>query len=444
MKRLYQDIRAFIGKVSPVKIVVLGYLFYVIAGYIFLSLPICKRDIVSSIDTLFVATSAMSTTGLVPITVSEKYNFLGQFIIMTLIQLGGIGYMTVGSFVILSAKRTITTRAREISQSVYSLPENFNIESFIVHVISFTFVIELIGAIALYFPFKAAGVENSLWQAIFHSVSAFCTAGFSLFPDGLMGFRNDFWVNVIISVLSILGAIGFIVFVDVWKTMRGYQSKITLTSKIILATTGWMLVIGTILVFLTEEYEQAHDAYQRILYSFFQVTAAMSTAGFNTIDITVLTKSTLMLLIIYMIIGASPSGTGGGMKTTTFSVMIGCIKSGLRGRKEITFWNAVIPDYRVKTAIASLCFYFATYFVGTYLLALTEDKDLLTIAFESASALGTVGLSMNFTSSLSEMGKILITILMFLGRVGPLSFGIALFASKPILELDSKNHNLAV
>lgn len=443
VRKSFDKLSNFLSRVPPVKIITYGYLFNIIFGFIVLSLPICQTSSIKPIDNFFIVSSAVSTTGLVSIVVCEKYNYFGQFILFALIQFSGIGYMTFASFLILTTRKVLNEQARMVFQTVYSFPENFKVESFLVHVISFTFIIESLGAIGLYFAFSAAGVDNALWQAVFASMSAFCTAGFTLFPDNLMGFRDDFWVNAIISALSLLGAIGFIVFVDVWKMIKGYQSKITLTSKIILVTTGWMLVIGTILTIFTEHYEQANSVYQRILISFFHVTAAMSTAGFNTIDVSVMTKSTLMLLILYMIIGGSPSGTGGGIKTTTFTVMLGYVKSAIQGRKEITFWNAVIPEHRVRTAMASLCFYVSTYILGTYLLSLAEQKDILTLAFETASALGTVGLSMNCSPALTDIGKIIVSVIMYIGRVGPLVFGFAVFA-KPQLIYNPEKQDLAV
>jgi len=428
---------------NPIRFVTLGYLIYVLAGFVLLSLPVAQNTAVSALDNLFVATSALSTTGLSPVTVSEVYTFFGQLVILILIQLGGIGYMTFGSFVVLTTKRVLEARAKNIAEAVFSIPKNFKIEEFIISVILFTAVIEIAGAIPLFFIFLKSGAPNPIWQAIFHSVSAFCTAGFGLFPNSFEGFKDDFGLNFVISILSILGALGFIVCVDVWKVIRGKQKRPTFTTRIIVAATFWLLVGGTALIFLTESFGGQYSPESRLLYSFFQAMTALTTVGFNTVTIGTLTRSVIMLLTILMIIGASPSGTGGGLKTTTFSAIFALIKSTMQGSKEVRFGNEVIPDDRVRTAVATLSIYLTTLGIGTYLLLITEPFSFHEVFFESASALGTVGLSMGITASLTSLGKILITLMMFIGRVGPLTFGMALFV-KPQLIFDDEVTDLAV
>lgn len=428
---------------NPIRMVVLGYLSYILIGTAFLCLPMTNTKPTSLLDNLFTATSAVSTTGLTTVTVCDSYNFLGQFIIMILIQLGGIGYMTFSSFIILSTKRSLSDSSTHVMQTVFSIPKNFRIEKFIISVINFTVIIELIGAIGLYFIFWQKGVERPLWSAIFHSVSAFCTAGFSLFPNSFEGMADNFMLNMLIAILSLFGAIGFIVFVDAWRFLKGKIQKVTLTTKIILSATAWILAIGIILIFVTEPFGGHIAPENRLLYSFFQAMSAMTTVGFNTVGIATLSKSVIMLLCILMIIGASPSGTGGGLKTTTFSAIFGLVKSTIKNQKHVTFWHSTVPDDRVKTAVATLSSYLAVLAIGTYLLNLTEKSDFLTIFFEASSALGTVGLSMGLSASLTVLGKIIITLLMFIGRVGPLTFGAALYV-KPELIFDNDKTDLAI
>lgn len=428
---------------NPVRLVVLGYMSYIFMGFMLLCLPFMHKNSVHALDNLFIATSAVSTTGLTTVTVCNDYNFWGQLVILTLIQLGGIGYMTFSSFVILSTKKYLDDRAKNIAQTVFSIPKNFKIEKFIISVISFSAIVEFVGAIGLFFVFLHAGIENPAWKAIFHSVSAFCTAGFSLFPNSFEGLANNFGLNSIIATLSLTGAMGFIVCVDIWRLIRGKVKHITLTTKVILSMTFCLLAIGGILMFLTESYGGGVRSENRILFSFFQSMTALTTVGFNTFTVSAMSKSAIMLICILMIIGASPSGTGGGLKTTTFSAIWGLMKSTVRGDKNVRIWGAMVPEDRVRTAIATLSFYISTLVIGTYLLTVTENGTFLDIFFEAASALGTVGLSMGITTALSVLGKLIIILMMYIGRVGPLTFGTALYV-KPELIFDNEKSDLAI
>lgn len=428
---------------NPVRLVVMGYLSYIFIGFILLCMPFMHKNYVHALDNFFIATSAVSTTGLTTVTVVNDYNFWGQLVILALIQLGGIGYMTFSSFVILSTKKYLDDRTRNVAQTVFSIPKNFKIEKFIISVISFSAIVELLGAIGLFFVFLQAGVENPLWRAIFHSVSAFCTAGFSLFPNSFEGLANNFGLNIIISVLSIIGAMGFIVCVDIWRLIRGKIKRITLTTKVILSVTFWLLTIGGVLMFLTESYGGGIPPENRILFSLFQTMTALTTVGFNTITISTMSKSAIMLICILMIIGASPSGTGGGLKTTTFSAIWGLMKSTVRGEEDVRIWGAIVPEDRVKTAVATLSFYISALVIGTYLLTLTENGTFIEIFFEGASALGTVGLSLGITGALTALGKLIIILMMYIGRLGPLTFGTALYV-KPELIFDDEKSDLAI
>ncbi|MFA5069322.1 MAG: potassium transporter TrkG, partial [Candidatus Omnitrophota bacterium] len=395
------------------------------------------------LDNLFTATSAVSTTGLTTITVVNDYNFWGQLVILVLIQLGGIGYMTFSSFVILSTKKYLDDRTKNVAETVFSIPKTFKIEKFIISVIGFSAIVELLGVIGLFFVFWQAGVENPLWSAIFHSVSAFCTAGFSLFPNSFEGLANNFGLNAIISGLSITGAMGFIVCVDVWRLIRGKEKHVTLTTKVILSMTFWLLVIGGALMFLSETYGGGVGPENRIMFSFFQSMTSLTTVGFNTVTVSTMSKSAIMLICILMIIGASPSGTGGGLKTTTFSAIWGLMKSAVRGDKNVRIWGAAVPEDRVRTAVATLSFYISALVIGTYLLTLTESGTFIDIFFEAASALGTVGLSLGITGTLTALGKLVIILMMYIGRVGPLTFGTALYV-KPELIFDDDKSDLAI
>ena len=418
----------------PVRFVVLGYISHILLGCFILCLPFAQRETgVRAIDNLFISTSAVSTTGLVTVSVSDNYNLLGQIVILLLIQIGGLGYMTFSSFVILSRQRNLSDARTDVANVIFSLPESFRIDKFIVSVVKFTVLTEAVGAVILWQIFRRAGQTDALWSGVFHSVSAFCTAGFSLYNNSFESFAGNFWLNLTIAVLSYLGAMGFIVLVDVWRRIRNKIQRVTLTTKIILYATCWVSFVGAAIFFLSEPSVQSLPVEKRLMASVFQAMTSMTTVGFNTVSIARISRASLLLLTVLMIIGASPSGTGGGLKSTTFTALLGIMKSTLRGERHVYFWGRRVPERRVRWAVASFCFYVTFLLIGTYFLTLTEQGDFEGILFEAASALGTVGLSTGITPSLSDMGRIIVTFLMFVGRLGPLTFGISLFLSRKIL-----------
>ena len=428
MKEKWQGFCRFVDNLHPVRLVALGYLAYILAGWVLLALPFSRGSApVSSLDALFTSASALSTTGLATVSTGHGFSLFGQLVILALIQIGGIGYMTFGSFVALSRRGQLSERREQIGKVVFSMPEEFRIAKFVRSVILFTALVETAGGGALYLAFRQAGLDHPLWSAVFHSISAFCTAGFGLYDTSFEALRGNVAVNAILGILSYLGAIGFIVFVDAWRRLVGKTDRITLTSRIILVTTAWVSLTGIALFYVAEPTIQALPPYERLTASAFQVMAAITTVGFNSIPIGQLSQASLFLLIMLMVVGASPSGTGGGLKTTTFSALFGVIRSALLGRDKVTFWRKEIPEDRVRLAIASLGFYVGALIAGSYLLALAETQPFEGLLFEAASALGTVGLSTGITAQLTPIGKLILVLLMYIGRVGPLTFGIALF-----------------
>lgn len=444
MKKKWQNFYFSIEGLHPLRAVTVGYLSYITVGWLLLALPISHATgAVSVLDAFFTSASAVSTTGLVTVSVGHDYNFFGQFIILILAQLGGIGYMTFGSFVILSRSNTLSERRKQVGKAVFSMPEGFRIEKFIRSVITFTFIIEASGAVVLYFAFIRAGVDEPLWPAVFHSVSAFCTAGFSLYDNSFEMFRGDVYINIILGILSYLGAIGFIVFVDVWNRLTAGTARLTLTSRIILITTAVISILAVLLFFMEEPSIQGINPYQRLMAACFQVMTSITTVGFNTIPTDSLSHASLFLVIILMVVGASPAGTGGGLKTTTFTAISGVMRSTILGVDNVTFWGREIPEERIRVAVASIGFYIGTLILGCYLLALTQSLPFEGLLFESASALGTVGLSTGITDQITTVGKLVLIGLMIIGRLGPLAFGIALFLP-PGEKNKSRKEDLAI
>lgn len=409
----------------PNKILIFGYLSYTTLGWILLSLPFSQTIDTSALDNLFTATSAVSTTGLTTIDIGTSYSFIGELIILLLIQIGGIGYMTFGSFIILVTRHKISSFRRDVCRKTFALPHDFNIAHFIRLVIVFTLICEAVGAIALYGIFVYNGEDNPLWSAIFHSVSAFCTAGFSLNSDSLSQYADNPFLNIVIVALSCLGGIGFIVISDLWHSLTGRRKHIHFTSKVILQVTFWFSVIGTLSFYIIEPTIQKLEPAHRLLVAFFQVMSANTTAGFNTIDIGSLSMVVIVMLYLFMIFGASPSGTGGGLKSTTLAALWGLMRSTLKGRSSIRYQKREISPERLQMATASFVFYMSVLFVAVLLLLYSESDEPEIILFEAISALGTVGLSMGLSADLSNLGKLIIISLMFMGRVGILTFGIA-------------------
>ena len=412
--------------INPAKVLLLGYVSYVVLGWIFLSLPISQNVPISNIDNLFTATSAVSTTGLVTVDPSLSYSFFGELVILLLIQLGGIGYMTFGSFVLLSTRHKMSPFRTKLTKCAFTLPADFDISRFIKMVVIFTLVCEAIGAVALYIIFLGNEVNDPLWSAIFHSVSAFCTAGFSLNSNSLMDFFDHPMLNFVIAALAYTGAIGFIVATDIWQRLTGKQLYLHFTTKIILEVTLWFAVAGTILLFIIEPSIQQMPPWQRLMASFFQVMTTSTTVGFNTIDIGGLSASIIMLMYVFMIFGGSPSGTGGGLKSTTLAALLGLIKSTLKRRETIRIHKRGLSSERLQIATASFAFYMLVLTGAMILLLASETATFEVILFEAISALGTVGLSMGLTGDLTVLGKLIIILLMLMGRVGVLTFGIAM------------------
>lgn len=424
-------LRLWLSRLDTLRLLVLGYLSYVLAGWVFLSLPLSHQAVgLSSLDHLFMSVSAVSTTGLTTISTSDSYSWFGEFVLMLLIQFGGLGYMTISSFTVLAVAGELSPLRTRVSSATLALPRGFELGRFLRVIFWFTLVTESLGAAALYPSFAAHGAPQPVWQAVFHSVSAFCTAGFGLSNNSLEDYRGDLWINAVVIVLSGLGAIGFIVIHDIWLSVRNRTRQATLTSKVILWSTVWISLVGTVLFALGEPSIQPLPPFQRWLASLFQVVSASTTAGFNSIPIGPLSASSLFLLVVVMVIGASPSGTGGGLKTTTFSALWAEMVSVLRRRDVTTFLGRKIPEVRMRAAVANIMFYSLTLAAGIYGLALVERSPLSDQLIECASALGTVGLSCGITGSLTVAGKWIIISLMFIGRIGPVVLGMAFFRTR--------------
>lgn len=415
---------------NPAHVMMWIYCGIALAGFLLLSCPFLQKAPTDPVDSLFISASAISTTGLTSVSVADRYNFAGQFLILLLIQVGGLHYMSFGSFIILSTRKKLSKMHENLIKGDFGLPDDFDIHAFMRSVIFFSVAVECVGAVFLYTVFRHHGVEHPFWNAVFHSVSAFCTAGFSLFNTSFEGFAHDPLLNAVIFSLSFLGAIGFIVVTDFWKMLTGKQKAVTFTTKIILTFTAFVISIGTLLLLVTDAFPGDASPGAKFWMALFQSMTAMTTVGFNTVPIGALSHSALFLLVILMLIGASPAGTGGGIKSTTIVAVVAQMISTLRGKVNVTLFERQIPLYRLRLASASFTFYIIVLTVGIYFLNVTESHSVFSVIFEAVSALGTVGLSMGITADLTFPGKMIVIGLMMLGRIGPLTIGLALLSER--------------
>jgi len=424
---------------SPQQNLFYGFITYILLGFVLLSLPFFQKQSADFIDHLFISTSAVSTTGLVTISVFDTYNFFGQFIVMILFQLGGIGYLTFTTFMLLSTTRKMTQWHKKILSTEFTLPKTIRINDFLKSVILFTLIMELLGAILFFIAFKNEGIPTleALWSAIFHSVSTFCTAGFSLNNDSFMGYIDNNFINFIISMLAICGSLGFIVITDFGLMIKNKAHRLSFTTKIILYGFLILLTVGTSFFYFLEP-SIANLTESRFLAAFFQCMTAMTTVGFNTVDFGVFSQAMMLVCIFIMYIGASPSGTAGGIKITTLTAVFAIIKSRLQGSKNITFLGKIIPYERLYIATSAFIFYTSIIVFGTFLVTLTHEFKFEKILFEVASALGTVGISTGITGDLNVFGKIVIIAIMFIGRLGVLTFGLAIWSRNSNEEIDDK------
>jgi len=395
------------------------------------------------VGALFTATSATCVTGLTFYDTAAHFTFFGQAVILALIQVGGLGIMTFSMSLALLIRRGVSMKNQSIMQDVLNQDTVMNMRRLVGFIISMTFLLEAAGAAALFVSWREC-FDNTLqavWASVFHSVSAFCNAGFSTFSSNLIRFEYSLPVNAIIGGLIVLGGIGFVVIGDFYqafkkklKNRHGPKHKFRIQSRLALSWTGGLILAGTGLFYWLEHHRLlANTSYdQALLVSLFQ-SVTTRTAGFNTCDIGALQPATLFLFIILMFIGACPGGTAGGIKVTTPAVLWGVIRAGFNHRDEPELYRRTIPVEIIQKAIMVLCSSLLLVCGATILLAAFEQKPLMDVLFETVSAFGTVGLSTGLTPELSVPGRILITLLMFIGRLGPLTIGFAfmLRASRP-------------
>ncbi|MFV9511451.1 TrkH family potassium uptake protein [Tepidibacillus sp. LV47] len=419
-------------QLSPPQILVFGFLSVIFFGAILLYMPISLEKGVNLhfLDALFTATSAVTVTGLNVVDPGTTFNRLGEIIIMLLIQVGGIGFMTFAITIFVLLGKKIGLKQRLLMQEGSNQLQMAGVVRLALYILQITVGFELIGAILLAISWhQTYGWGEAFYLGIFHSIAAFNNAGFSLFKTSLMNDVGNLLVNFVITSLIIIGGLGFVVLMELWNKKFQFR-RLSLHSKVTIGATLFLISSGTLITFLLE-YGNAKtlgplSIGNKLLASYFQ-SVTTRTAGFNTIDIGSLTQATLFIYILYMFIGAASGSTGGGIKVTTMTVLLGTVKSLLRGKQNTELFKRTIPTEQILRSLTIIILSLGIVFLSILILDITERGiPFLNIVFEVVSAFGTVGLSMGITPSLSVIGRIVIIITMFVGKLGPLTIGYAI------------------
>lgn len=424
------------ARLSPSQVLVTGFAAVIIIGAILLSLPAASAsgNGIRFIDAIFTATSATCVTGLVVLDTATSFSLFGQIVILTLIQVGGLGFMALATMIALFLGRKITLRGRILLQESLNQFSIAGLVRLTRYLLLTTFVVEGVGAIILSMRFSSImPASRAIYYGIFHAVSAFCNAGFDLFGSvtgpfsSLTYWEADTVVVFTIGALIIIGGLGFPVIVELLGHRKG--NRLSLHTKVVLKATFWLLLVGVIATFGLEFSNPGTlsnlTPAGKFLGALFQGITPR-TAGFNTLDMSKMRSSTLFVFVVLMFIGASPSSTGGGVKTTTMGVIMAALFSTIRGSNEVEIYDRRIDKALVFRAltIATLALVLVT--CVTVALSVSEEASFIQVMFETVSAFGTVGLTTGITTSLTDFGRILVMMTMFSGRLGPLTLMFAL------------------
>ncbi len=425
-------------RLSSFQIIILGFLAVILLGALLLMLPVCTADGVgaSFSDALFTAASAVCVTGLVIRDTASFWSFPGQVIILLLIQIGGLGVVTIAAFFALLARRKISLFQRSILQDNFSAPQIGGIVKLIRFIFKIVFVVEFLGFLLMLPTFTETYGTDGIWMSAFHSVSAFCNAGFDLMGvksgafSSLSTFSGNILINIVICLLIVTGGIGFLTWSDILRH-RLFVKKYRLQSKVILLSTSVLILLPAALFFFNDF--AAYPLKERICMSFFQ-SITPRTAGFNTADLGAMSSAGRVVMIILMLIGGSPGSTAGGIKTTTAAVLLANGLSVFRRRSGVQMMGRRIEDGVVKSAATLLYLYFALSVGGAMVISIHEGLPFGPCMFETASAIGTVGLSLSLTPTLGILSRLILIFLMFFGRVGGLTL---IFAAVSVKQTES-------
>jgi trk system potassium uptake protein TrkH len=426
MARIIKSRRAF----SPVQSIVLGFLALIVLGTVLLMLPFATASGQSTklIDALFVATSAVCVTGLSPVDTVQHWSVAGQTIILLLIELGGLGFLTVATILFTLFKKKASLSMRMLYREALNVTEVSGVFRLMLYIIKFAACIQLLGALLLAFQFVPEfGWKKGLFYSLFHAVSAFCNAGFDLLGNSLQSYQYSPYMLLVISFLIIAGGLGFIVWRDIFAVLRAKNGKVktgmSLHSRLALTVTGSLLIIGTVFFYISEyqRFPETMNGMTRWVNSWF-LAVTPRTAGFYSVDYLKMSIPGLVVTILWMFIGGTSGSTAGGLKTTTLGVLLLQFRAIFKGKERVEVYRRTIPE---RIVLQAFTLFFLSIFLcvlAVILLAFTEtipaNSGLESLVFEVVSAFGTVGLTMGLTPQLTVFGKFIIILLMFIGRVG--------------------------
>ena len=434
-----QKFSSFIKNLSPMKIIILGYCLIILLGSVLLSLPVSVKEGIepSFLTSFFTSTSATCVTGLIRADTFTNWSSFGQAVILVLIQIGGIGFMTICISALTVVGKNIGLAQRSLMRNSISAPQIGGIVKITKFIMLGTAIIEVTGAILLSFYFcPLLGIGKGIWYSVFHSISAFCNAGFDL-----MGFRGEcsslttmvsnVYVNLVLCSLIIIGGLGFFVWRNILDSKFNFK-KMNLHSKLVIVVSITLVVFGTLVLFIFGFNSDAYNGLsvpEKVLASFFQ-SVSTRTAGFNTVELAKINEVSKFLMICLMLVGGSPGSTAGGMKTTTFAVLILSVATTFRHRKSIEAFGRRFEEgmTRTVTCIFSLYLFFAC--SATVIISYIESIPFIDALFETISAIATVGLTVGITSSLSTFSCLILCFLMFFGRVGSITMLLAFSSTK--------------
>jgi len=424
---------------TTTQIILLSFLLVILLGSVLLALPISSADgnAVPYLDALFTSTTSTCVTGLVTLPTVSTWSIFGQIVILILIQVGGLGVITIMSGLMLLLNREMGISDRLLIQDAFNLNTMSGLTGFIRNVLFGTFIIEGIGAV-LYMPvFVPEFGAKGIWMSVFNSVSAFCNAGIDIIAENsLCNYATNPLINIVTSALIILGGLGYIVWWDVLRVIKSRTPNnrkvfrhLTLHSKIAIAVTAGLIIGGAILIFIFEYTNPLTigkmSLFDKIQVSFFQ-SVTTRTAGFASVPQENLTNASAAVSILLMLIGGSPVGTAGGMKTVTIAVLVCSAIATIRNKNSATMFGRRISEDSIKKAVAVAVAFFAIGTTSAVLLLATGNADVIDAVYETVSATATVGLSRNLTAALNTVGKLIIIVTMYFGRVGPISLAVAL------------------
>ncbi|MGE5421740.1 MAG: TrkH family potassium uptake protein [Ignavibacteriales bacterium] len=424
--------------ITPTQFIVVGFAVIILLGAILLTMPFSVRsgNLNNFIDALFTATSAVCVTGLVTVDTGTFYNPIGHVIVILLIQIGGLGIISATTFYAMLLGKRIGLKERVLIKEAMNSDSLGGVVRLVRAVLITTISIECIGAVILalafmqYFP-----LPKALWYGIFHSISSFCNAGFDLLGQdftpycSLIPLQNNPIILITIACLIILGGLGFVTILSVVQK-KSFQ-RLSIHNKLVIVTTAIFIVVGWLFFFFSESQATFSQmgVGDRIVNAFF-LSVTPRTAGYTSVDLGKAIPSTLLMIMLFMFVGASPAGTGGGIKTTTFSTLVLAVLSRIRGRDDVEIYGRHIDKDTVYRALTVTAMALSVVFACIMLLTLLDDHDVIRLMFEAFSAWGTVGLSTGITPDLSTGAKIVLIFLMFFGRLGPLTIAFALLQKK--------------